>query len=684
MTASSTSRPSRTVALVLVGLAVAGLAYLRYGRSETVVSVPPSAQAGDLILEPCTYEAEGGTLAADCGAIVLPENREDPGSRLIAIPITRIHATGEPTARPLFRLEGGPGKTNMDFATASRFAATREVVLVGYRGVDGTVRLDCPEVVAALERNGSFFSQRSLEARTQATSDCAERLQSEGIDLRGYSLPQRVDDFEAARRALGYGQVDVVSESAGTRLAMIWSWRHPESIHRSVMIGANPPGHYLWDPAATDRLIARYSRLCAADDACSARTNDLAGLIERTAADIPDRWFGLPIDEDNVRMASFYGLMESTTAAAPLAGPMTIESWLQAANGDASGFWFQSFAGDLLFPNPWVWGDINAAARADVHDVELHFATSGSHRDGSVLGDAGNHFVWGSGRMIDAWPADGTEDEYQTVQTSEVETLVVGGTLDLTTPPQVATEELLPHLPNGHQVVLRELGHSTDFWGYQPEASTHLLTTFYDRGEVDDSRYDEAVVDFTPQVTQTAIAKGLLATMAGLALLTLVSLAWMAGRVRRRGGFGPVGGALLRTVYPVVLGLGGWFLGVLVVQVALPDVPLTDVRLGVLGVVTPIGLGIYLASVRSAWSSGTKFGMLAGAVAGALVGGWLGFSASGGLAALLTTIVGATAGSNLGVICVDRARWARPPHSAATPPVAALSDAEATRAPAAV
>ena len=74
------------------------------------------------------------------------ENRRDPSSRLIALPITRIHARSEHPGAPIFRLEGGPGKTNMKFPMASRFTDDHDVVLVGYRGVDGSTRLDCPEV----------------------------------------------------------------------------------------------------------------------------------------------------------------------------------------------------------------------------------------------------------------------------------------------------------------------------------------------------------------------------------------------------------------------------------------------------------------------------------------------------------------------------------------------------------
>ena len=78
---------------------------------------------------------------------------------------------------------------------------------------------------------------------------------------------------------------------------MIYAWRYPKSIHRSVMIGVNPPGHFLWDPKATDEQIRRYSRLCAQDSSCSKRTDDLAATMREAAADMPSRFWGLPIDE---------------------------------------------------------------------------------------------------------------------------------------------------------------------------------------------------------------------------------------------------------------------------------------------------------------------------------------------------------------------------------------------------
>jgi pimeloyl-ACP methyl ester carboxylesterase len=457
--------------------------------------------------------------------------------------------------------------------------------------------------------------------------------------------------MEAARKALGYDRIDLLSESAGTRTALIYAWRYPESIHRSVMIGVNPPGNFLWKQQTTDEQIARYAALCAQDESCSERTDDLAASMRRTAANMPDRWLFLPIDESAVRIFSFYGLMESTSESAPLNGPTAIDAWLAADEGDASGFWLQSLLADLA-PMPFVWGQYAAAARPDAEAARAYFA-SGEQATGPSLGRAATAFAWGGGRLADGWPAAPDEDAYSWMRASDVETLLVSGALDFSTPPQVARKELLPYLPNGRQVVLPSFGHTLSFWNDQPEAGTHLVNTFLSSGRVDDSRYEPQAVDFTPAVTLPTLAKGIAGAMVGLGLMTVLSLPLMARRVRRRGGFGRKGSAVLRSLYPVVLGLGGWFVGVLLVITTMPSVPLDDEMLATLSVGLPVGLGLYLAWVKRDWSTRVKATGLAAAAAGALAGGWLGFNATEGLLALLTTVAGAAAGGNLLLLALD-------------------------------
>lgn len=661
MTASTDKEPARAfpagriVALVLIGLAVLGLAYLKLGSAEDPISVPAGAVAGDLLLHPCTYATEKGSYAADCGTLVVPENRADPQSRLIALPVTRIRAQSDSPAEPIFWLKGGPGLTNMQFSRASRFAEDHDVVLVGYRGVEGSSVLDCPEVESAVKHSTDILSKKFFDAYADGFRACAARLTDEGVDLAGYTLAQRVDDLEAVRKALDYGRVDLLSESVGTRTAMIYAWRYPKSIHRSVMISVNPPGHFLWDPKTTNELIGRYSDYCSKDATCSKRTDDLAALIRRT--DVPKRWFFLPIKDSSVRVASFFGLMETTPENAPLTGPMTLSSWLSATDDDASGFWFQSLLGDFAFPALGVWGDYAAVAMADARAARAYFS-SGEQGDTSNLGYSATAFIWGGGQFADAWPAGPGADEYAGVQASNVETLLIGGELDFATPPQAATEELLPSLPNGHQVVLPGFGHSTSFWTEQPAAGTRLINTFLSTGRVDDSLYKPQPVDFTPEVGQPALGKGIAGGIVGLAALVVLSLLWMPLRLRKRRRFGRKSSAMLRSLYAIVLGLGGWFAGLLLVMTTMPGTPLGDPLLATPSVSLPVGLGIYWVWVNRDWPAMPRRTGFVAAVVGGLVGAWLGFNAGTDLLALITAIVGSVAGANFALIVLDIA-WAR-------------------------
>ena len=360
---------------------------------------------------------------------------------------------------------------------------------------------------------------------------------------------------------------------------------------------------------------------------------------------MPKRWWFLPIEEGNVHVATFYGLAESTSELAPISAPMTLSSWMSAADGDASGFWFQSLLADIALPQAFVWGEMAAMGQADDGPARRYFS-SGEHHPGS-------DFVWGGGELVSGWPSFPGEQAYDRVRTSDVETLLIGGELDFPTPPQVATKELLPYLPNGRQVVLPGFGHSTTFWSEQEDAGSHLINTFLASGRVDDSRYEPQKVDFTPEVTQTALAKGIAGSMLAVAAATVLSLLWMTLCVLVRGGYGRKTSAVFRSVYPLVLGMGGWFIGVLIVLTSMPSVPLDDELLAALSVGVPVGLGISLAWVNRSLSARAKATGFAAAVAGALVGGWLGFNATEGLLALITTIVGATVGANLVLIVLD-------------------------------
>jgi pimeloyl-ACP methyl ester carboxylesterase len=514
-------------------------------------------------------------------------------------------------------------------------------------------------VTSAREQARGFLTEKSMRADAAAYADCAKRLQRSGVDLAGYTLPQRVDDFEAVRKALGYERIDLLSESAGTRTALIFAWRYPERVHRSVMIGVNPPGHFLWDAATTVEQVDRYAALCAADASCRTRTPDLTASVQSALERLPDHWWFLPIRKGNVRLGAFFGLVHATTdSAGPLNGPWTIDTLLQADRGDGSGAWLLSLMTQALFPRVQVWGDVAAVGRADAAIARRFFASHANR--GSVIGSPGTDFLTAGGRLFDAWPASPDERLYTRPRDTDVETLLIGGGLDIATPPQNARRELLPHLRNGHEVVLPDIGHTDDFWSYQTAAANRLLNTFLESGRVDASLYRRTTVDFTPALGHGAIAEIVLGVMLALAALTVLSLAWMALRVRWRGPFGRRSSVVLRAAFPLVLGLGGLLLGVLVVLATNAGVALTDELVVSLSVGLPVALGVHLGWVNADSSTPTGTG-LALATGGALIGAWLGFNvttAGLGLLAPFVAIVGATAAANLALLALDIA-WDR-------------------------
>ena len=129
------------------------------------------------------------------------------------------------------------------------------------------------------------------------------------------------------------------------------------------------------------------------------------------------------------------------------------------------------------------------------------------------------------------------------------------------------------------------------------------------------------------------VALALIATPAG-------STTRMARRVHRPGHFGRKASAALRSVYPVIAGLGGWFTGALVVLTTMPGLPRDDALLPAASVGLPLGRGVYLAWMsRDWWLAPTS------------AGGW--DSTPQRFVALIIRMAGAIVGANLLLLAFD-------------------------------
>jgi len=466
--------------MVLVLCLIAAVLTACSRTEEPTITVPAGAQAGDLTMESCTFEIGRESYVGECGILTVPENRSDPNSRLIALPVKRIRAT-EKNTRPIFDLEGGPGRPNMPGQIPAWLNRNHDLVMVGYRGVEGSIDLDLPEFSEALGGvSDDLLDDESLDAMSDAVAAGAARLQGEGVDLAGYTIPEVVADMEAARVALGYERINLYSHSYGTRVAQLYSWLYPDSLFRVVMLSVNPPGRMVWEPQMIDEQLAYYADLCVHDNECNGRTPDLVATVKNVFDNMPARWGLLPIDAGRVKFATFQLLGDTSSAN------LIFDAIMAAEEGDPAGLATISLGYIFNFdvPHSLNWGNSAAIAHSADYDPQRDYRADMSDSN-SIMGSPASLVQWGT---AEKWPYTPISADLRQSQFSDVETLVVGGSIDFLTPITYVEEELLPYLNKGQMVVVSESGHNG--FSMQEEAFAQLITTFYDNGVGDDSLYE--------------------------------------------------------------------------------------------------------------------------------------------------------------------------------------------------
>jgi pimeloyl-ACP methyl ester carboxylesterase len=459
-----------------------------------------NAKAGDLILKSGTYF----NFTASFGILVVPENRSNWGSRLIRLPVIRIHSTASDPAEPVFFLTGGPGAKNVYPPSALLKAGQRnlgileflldhhDLILVGYRGVDGSVVLNCPEIVDALRGKRHPLSRGNLELMGKALSAAHQRLTQEGVDIDGYSVAEVVDDLDAVRRAFHYERIDLWGGSYGATVAYLYGLKYPGHVRRIVLTGPQPSRFLdVWRPEIIDHLFRHYDLLWKADAKQTGRNPDLVGMLRRVLERMPYGSNGVNLDPDKVRILSFIFLADTGSAA------QIFDAFASADAGDYCKLADLTAAYDQAFPSAVVWGDFYSKILS-VHspepgrDIETEMAP-----EGSVLGSPLAKLLFGC-LKYGRWPIRSVPDELRGPRYSDVETLLISGHLDFSSPVEPVKTDLLPYLRKGRLVVLSEMGHNDVAGRLQPRAFQNLVGTFFLTGEADDSRFTYQLMDFKP------------------------------------------------------------------------------------------------------------------------------------------------------------------------------------------
>jgi pimeloyl-ACP methyl ester carboxylesterase len=351
---------------------------------------------------------------------------------------------------------------------------------------------------------------------------CAATYQEAGVDLSGYTIPGVIEDMENARTALGYDRINLLSESYGTRVAQIYAYMHPNSLYRLVLIGVNTPGHFVWDPAIFDKMIEHFSKLCAQDVSCSSRTSDYAQTMYAVIHNMPKHWLFFNIDPDTVRLGTQFMFLDNPNM------PLIFDAYLAAGEGDPSGLAMLNLLTSIAPINSQIFGDLSN--KAGTVDLEKYAGIESISLGDSIMGAPMAEMIW---PLAKEWPLELIPKNLREFQESNVEMLLVNGTVDFSTPP-TALAEAKPYFHRAQMVLLPEFSHITDVMKtLQPEAFERMVTSYYDTGVADSSLYVYQPLGFKPSMSATVIAKVLVAAMILLPALLILGVALVVRRIRR-------------------------------------------------------------------------------------------------------------------------------------------------------
>ena len=331
------------------------------------------AKAGDVVVQ----AGKVGALSADFATLTVPESWDQP-AKLIHLPVVRIRSAAEKAAEPVFYFHGGPGSSNIKLDVSyERLLKGHDVVLVGYRGVDGSVSLTLPEFSQLLKTVADPLSAEGLRACAAAASRGAEKAKAEGIDVAQYDLDSTVRDIEAARKALGFDRVSTSGTSFGGAVGYYYSLTFPEHVKRSVLIEAAFPWNLgLAEPSGVDVQIRTFGKMWSSDkDIAVIIRNVLASLPRRQKVPTPQGEVEVLIDPGTIKLMTFFSLYTAQQRS------QTFDAFVAASEGNyvplamADLFWGQVV--------DWFnWGDMIAKVASSrsgpARDFEKEMAPEGS------------------------------------------------------------------------------------------------------------------------------------------------------------------------------------------------------------------------------------------------------------------------------------------------------------------
>lgn len=409
-----------------------------------------------------------------CGYVKVPEDRTDPGSRLIRLSVLKIRSTSETTpAGAMIRLTGGPGGPSLGAGRitayqgpgTARIRATADLIFFDQRGVGYSDGEFC-RAVAMPYQTGLPTQTGGQDAFDAEIARCFEEARASGMSIEGYTNWQNALDVRDIRLALGYDQWTLFGVSYGTELGQGVMQVDPDGVRAAILDSVVPTGYTTNDlngmyAAGFRSALDALNAMCSADPDCAAAYPDLAqSFIDAIAAydDDPLQLTGVQysraeageihIDGVMAAAALFQALYNNSVYASLPALLRVLETRDEVALRayiDELGYVIDHDYGHGISITINCRGGFRTAPDAPPPhgdpqpQLSQWMATTGFHANCS--------------RVFSTEP-----DPTVTPLVSDIPTLVVTGDADPITPPYYA-DEVLPGLANAQRVDFRYTGH---------------------------------------------------------------------------------------------------------------------------------------------------------------------------------------------------------------------------------
>lgn len=421
------------------------------------VVLPIDVEALKLQLDLKTEEDSliGGNISS--GTFTVFESRNSQKGRTIKLDVVILHAFSEtPRPDPFFPLAGGPGADvtrSVNGYKKSWIREERDIVFVSQRGTGGDNKLDC--VLATSDENlqgylDPLFNLDNFRA-------CLEELQKE-FDLTMYSTCMAADDLNDLRLALGYDKINLTGTSYGTRAALVYMRRYPETVRTAILNGILPIANKnpLFHSSSAQEAIHLLFDDCFENPECRFAfpnlENEFLTVLERLDEEPADVMVDHPVTQErvlvNLDRASFTEALRTMmySFGRNRQVPYLIH---QAFLGDYEPFAATGIQSSRNIRRSLALGMLLSVTCGEdlsrVTDDEIVRFTLGTFlRDDRIRQQMA---------VCEFWPKSDIPENFGDPVSVDVPTLLLSGTMDPVTPPIWGTKAS-SHLPNSLHLVV--------------------------------------------------------------------------------------------------------------------------------------------------------------------------------------------------------------------------------------